>query len=88
MRINQAGEQRLPLAVKSPIGLHWRLVPSAEQLADLAIGRNGQAAEAHDLAAGVQCDAVDIIDPAIGKGGGGEKECQAQQLFNHGRTMA
>ena len=73
MRINQAGEQRSPLAIEFPVGLS-HFVAALEQLADFAVGRDRQTVEADDLARRVECDAVDVVNPAIGEGGGCEEE--------------
>ena len=78
VRVEQAGQQRAVLSIEPPIGspvlVGRGLLTLPDQLADPAIGRNGEAGEADDLPLGVERNPVDVIDQPIGERGAAKGE--------------
>jgi hypothetical protein len=78
MRVEQAGQQRPVLAIEPPVGAPVLVVRGflalLDQPPDLAIGGHGHAGEADDLPFFIEGDAVDVIDKAVGEGGGAERK--------------
>jgi len=87
--IDESGQQRPPAAVD-----RVRDVGQSDQfgmlddLADLALGRDGQRAESFELAVRADLDAVDVADQSIGgRGGGGDERCgEREEDGSHGRV--
>ena len=95
VRVEQAGQQRAILAIEPPIGppvlVGRGLFTLPDQLADLAIGSDGQPRKANDLSLVVEGDPVDVVDKAVGEGGrdkgedeGDEKGAEAER-YCHAR---
>jgi len=74
VRIEKSWNQRLALAVKLKIHIARPLVPTVEQLFDLAVVVNQHRGKADHLAIAIQRHAVNIFDQAVGMGRSGHQQ--------------
>jgi len=86
VRVDEARQQRPALPVDLMLDRPVQLFGALDQLLDLAVVINDEAAEPLELAVLPDLDAVDVIDQRIGEcGRRGEKRGQRDNGHSHGR---